>query len=59
MTFADNIPEGAGSEIDYPTAFGITFTPIVTGILIGIGGCYWVSMAFSTLSSPPRSATET
>jgi len=38
MTFADNIPEGAGSEIDYPTAFGITFTPTVTGILIGIGG---------------------
>ncbi|WP_330204271.1 type II and III secretion system protein [Cyanobacterium sp. Dongsha4] len=30
--------EGFGAEADYPSAFGITFTPKVSGIAIGVGG---------------------
>ena len=30
--------EGGFDEVDYPELFGITFTPTVTGISIGVGG---------------------
>ncbi|WP_324281452.1 type II and III secretion system protein [Cyanobacterium aponinum UTEX 3222] len=30
--------EGFGAEADYPSAFGITFTPKISGIAIGVGG---------------------
>jgi len=54
MTFADNIPESAASEIAYPTAFGITFTPIVTGILIGIGGVLLGTYGFVSFVQPAQ-----
>ncbi len=39
MTFAEDLlDEGKGLEEDYPTAFGITFTPMVIGISLGILG---------------------
>lgn len=42
MTFSDelnpNKTEGFGEESDYPTAFGITFTPKVSGIVLGVLG---------------------
>lgn len=40
MTYADQdfIPEGQEENPNYPTAFGITFTPQVGGILFGVLG---------------------
>ena len=39
MTFAEDfLDEEKGLEGDYPTAFGITFTPMVIGIALGILG---------------------
>ena len=39
MTFADDFAgEEQGLESDYPSAFGITFTPMVMGIAIAVAG---------------------
>ncbi|NES74023.1 MAG: hypothetical protein F6K24_56985, partial [Okeania sp. SIO2D1] len=41
MTFADAeefIPEGEEQQPDYPQAFGVTFTPTVSGVLVGVLG---------------------
>lgn len=48
MTFTDDflLEEGKGKE-DYPTAFGITFTPVVSGIalaVVGIVGAGYIYM---------------
>lgn len=39
MTFADDFAaEGKALEEDYPTAFGITFTPVIMGVTIAVAG---------------------
>ena len=39
MTFADDfLDEDKGLEDDYPSVFGITFTPMITGIVLAIFG---------------------
>ena len=39
MTFADDFAtEEQSLEGDYPTAFGITFTPVIMGVAIAVAG---------------------
>ncbi|MFM2312093.1 MAG: hypothetical protein RLZZ04_1369 [Cyanobacteriota bacterium] len=39
MTFADDFSaDGASLEGEYPTAFGITFTPMIMGVAIAVAG---------------------
>lgn len=44
--------EGFGAEANYPTAFGITFTPKVSGIAIGVTGFLISVYLFSTQVMP-------
>lgn len=52
MTFADDfLDEEKGLQGDYPSAFGITFTPIVTGIaltVMGVVGAVYIYMNTAT-----------
>ena len=38
MTFADDFADEQGLEDEYPTAFGITFTPMIMGVAIAVAG---------------------
>lgn len=44
--------EGFGAEADYPTAFGIKFTPKVSGIAIGVTGFLIAAYLFTTQVMP-------
>ena len=55
MTFAGNsIEEDKGLEEDYPSAFGITFTPIVIGIALAIFGIAGAIYIYLNISSGAR-----
>ena len=55
MTFAGNsIQEDKGLEDDYPSAFGITFTPMVTGIALAIFGIAGAIYIYLNISSGAR-----
>lgn len=50
MTFADDFLDEQGLENDYPSAFGITFTPVVMGItfaVIGVVGAGYIYTKFA------------
>lgn len=55
MTFADDFATGeqGGSE-DYPSAFGITFTPVVTGIAIAVVGIVGAGYIFINMARPAQ-----
>ena len=55
MTFADDFAaENRGLEEDYPTAFGITFTPTVTGIALAVLGVVGVGYIFINMVRPAQ-----
>jgi type IV pilus assembly protein PilO len=55
MTFADDFSkEEKGLSGDYPTAFGITFTPQVTGIAIAVAGLALAVYGFVNFVSPAQ-----
>lgn len=57
MTFADDfLEEDKGLEDDYPSAFGITFTPIVIGIALAIFGIAGAIYIYMNMSSEAREA---
>jgi type IV pilus assembly protein PilO len=57
MTFADDFAaEGKSLEEDYPTAFGITFTPIVMGVTIAVAGITLAIYGFVKYVQPAQKA---
>lgn len=54
MTFADDFATEKGVAEDYPSAFGISFTPKVTGIAIAIAGVALAAYAFINFVSPAQ-----
>lgn len=55
MTLADDFAaENRGLEEDYPTAFGITFTPTVTGIALAVLGVVGVGYIFINMVRPAQ-----
>jgi type IV pilus assembly protein PilO len=55
MTFADDFAtEEKSLAGDYPSAFGITFTPKVTGIAIAVAGCALAVYGFINFVSPAQ-----
>jgi hypothetical protein len=55
MTYADEefmTAEGQEETPNYPTAFGITFTPTIGGIIIGVIGLWEPPTSFSMWCSP-------
>ena len=55
MTFADDFAlDGKDLGEDYPTAFGITFTPTVTGIAIAVAGITLAIYGFIQYVKPAR-----
>jgi hypothetical protein len=57
MTFADDFAsEGTSLEEDYPTAFGITFTPMVMGVTIAVAGITLAIYGFFKYVQPAQKA---
>ncbi|MDJ0593272.1 MAG: type II and III secretion system protein [Pleurocapsa sp. MO_226.B13] len=55
MTFADDFAgEEQGLESDYPSAFGITFTPMVMGIAIAVAGIALAGYGFINFVRPAQ-----
>lgn len=54
MTFADDFLEEQGLESDYPTAFGVTFTPIVIGITLTVAGLVGAGYIYSKFAGAAR-----
>lgn len=55
MTFADDFAtEGQSLEADYPTAFGITFTPVITGVALAVAGITLAIYGFVKYVSPAQ-----
>lgn len=55
MTFADDFAtDELGLEEDYPSAFGITFTPMVMGIAIAVAGVTLAVYGFMKYVSPAK-----
>ena len=55
MTYADDFLEEDGSlEDDYPTAFGITFTPMVIGIALAVLGLVGAGYIYMNMASEAR-----
>ena len=52
MTFAENFLEEKGLEEDYPSAFGITFTPTVMGIALAVVGIVGAAYMFIKMVKP-------
>jgi hypothetical protein len=48
----DDMDDGGFDEGDYPTAFGITFTPQVSGIVAGVAGLLVAGYLFISYVSP-------
>ena len=52
MTFADDfLEEDKGLEDDYPSVFGITFTPMITGIILAIFGIVGAAYIYMNMAS--------
>lgn len=59
MTFADDFAsEEQGLEGDYPSAFGITFTPLVIGITIAVAGLALAGYGFINSVKPAQEKYE-
>jgi type IV pilus assembly protein PilO len=57
MTYADDfLDEEKGLEGDYPSAFGITFTPIVIGIALAVAGVVGAVYIYMNTATPAREA---
>ena len=54
MTFADDFASEELLEEDYPSAFGITFTPKITGIAIAVAGITLAIYGFMTYVRPAQ-----
>jgi cell fate (sporulation/competence/biofilm development) regulator YlbF (YheA/YmcA/DUF963 family) len=55
MTFADDFASKEGGlEAEYPSAFGITFTPIVSGIALTVLGLVGAAYLFTSKVAPVR-----
>jgi cell fate (sporulation/competence/biofilm development) regulator YlbF (YheA/YmcA/DUF963 family) len=55
MTFADDfVSKESGSEAEYPSAFGITFTPIVSGIALAVLGLVGAAYLFTSKVAPVK-----
>lgn len=54
MTFADDFASEELLEEDYPSAFGITFTPKISGIAIAVAGITLAVYGFIQYVSPAR-----
>lgn len=52
MTFADDFLEDKEMEDDYPSAFGITFTPTVIGIALAVVGIAGAAYLFINMVKP-------
>lgn len=60
MTFANNFIDGDQSlDDDYPTAFGITFTPTVTCILLSVLGIVGAGYIYLNMVAPAQKASNT
>ncbi|MBE9166765.1 type II and III secretion system protein [Pleurocapsales cyanobacterium LEGE 06147] len=60
MTLADDFISEDGSELaaDYPTAFGITFTPTVSGIVLAVVGLVGAGYIFMNMVKPALESYE-
>ncbi|VEP11371.1 conserved hypothetical protein [Hyella patelloides LEGE 07179] len=54
MTFADDFLEEQGLEDDNPTVFGITFTPMIIGIVVGVAGLVGAGYIYMNMASEAR-----
>ena len=54
MTFSGDFLDEEGLEEDYPSAFGITFTPIVSGIALAIVGIVGAGYIFMNMVAPTQ-----
>ncbi|MFP4135251.1 MAG: pilus assembly protein PilO [Halothece sp.] len=57
MTFSDELPPEERLEdegVDYPEAFGITFTPLVSGIVFGVAGLIAAIYLWFQLAQPKQ-----
>ncbi len=53
MTFADDFAnDELGGESDYPSAFGITFTPLITGVALAVIGIVGAGYIFLNMVKP-------
>jgi cell fate (sporulation/competence/biofilm development) regulator YlbF (YheA/YmcA/DUF963 family) len=60
MTLADDFLNEDGSELaeDYPTAFGVTFTPTVIGIVLAVVGVVGAGYIFMNMVKPALESYE-
>lgn len=59
MTFADDFAaEEQGLGEDYPSAFGITFTPMVIGIAVGVAGIALAAYGYINYVNPAQQKYE-
>ena len=54
MTFTGDFLDEEGLEDDYPSAFGITFTPVVSGIALAILGIVGAVYIFMNMLAPAQ-----
>ena len=54
MTFTDDLELDKELESDYPSAFGITFTPLVSGIGLAVVGIVGAGYIFMNMVAPAR-----
>ena len=54
MTFADDFATEKGVAEDYPVAFGITFTPMVSGIAIAVAGIALAAYGYINFVNPAQ-----
>lgn len=58
MTFADDFASEELLESDYPSAFGITFTPVIMGVAIAVAGITLSIYGFMKYVKPAQAANE-
>ena len=54
MTFAEDFLEEKGLEEDYPSVFGITFTPTITGIVLAVLGIVGAAYMYMNMVKPTQ-----
>ncbi len=54
MTFAEDFLDEKGLEEDYPSAFGITFTPTIIGIVLAIVGIVGTGYIYMKMVKPTQ-----
>lgn len=60
MTFANDFIDGDQSlDDDYPTAFGITFSPVVSCILLSVLGIVGAGYIYMNMVAPAQKASNT